>query len=129
MLTLQFIPYNEIETLTQNERVKKILGIVIQNKIVILEGRLKPVEEAALIQKTMENVSKNFKGVELCTIDPDMKKKKQQMSVALKDMMAKFLIGYRRGLTVIGPASIIKEIKRDPTKIDLLLTDTSKRRR
>ena len=34
------------------------------------------------------------------------------------------LLGERQGLTVIGPASIVKEIKRDPTKIELLTNDS-----
>jgi len=30
------------------------------------------------------------------------------------------LLGDRQGLTVIGPATIVKEIKKDPNKIELL---------
>ena len=41
MLTLHFIPYTEIEELGSARRVKKILDIAKENKIVLLEGRLK----------------------------------------------------------------------------------------
>lgn len=128
MLTIQFVPYSEIETLTQEERVKKLLVIAQENKIVVMEGRLKPLEETLLIQKTMEAVSKDFKGIELCTVYTN-KKKKQALPKALKEMMTKFLIGDREGLTVIGPANIIKEIKRNPNKIELLTESLPNKRR
>lgn len=128
MLTIQFIPYSEIEPLSQDARVKKILDIAKENKIVVMEGRLKPVEETLLIQKTMEAVSENFKGIELCTVYPS-KKKKQDLARAFKEIMAKVLIGDREGLTVIGPANIIKEIKRNPNKIELLTENLPNKRR
>jgi len=34
--------------------------------------------------------------------------------------LAKSLVGDSSALTVVGPASIIKEIKRDPKKIELM---------
>lgn len=128
MLTIQFVPYNEIEPLAQDARIKKLLDIAKENKIVIMEGRLKPLEETLLIQKTMESVSETFKGIELCTVHPN-KKKKQALPRAVKDMMARFLIGDREGLTVIGPANIIKEIKRNPNKIELLTESLPSKRR
>lgn len=127
MLKIQFIPYNEIDKLSADERVKKLLEISKENKIVVLEGRLKPEEETLLIQKTMEAISKSFKGIELCTIYPN-KNKNQHIGLTVKDMMAKFLLGDREGLTVIGPANIIKDIKRNPNNIELLTNDSSKRR-
>ena len=75
MLTLQFVPYNEIESLSSNSKVRKLLNLVKENKIVLMEGRLKPNEETDLIQRTMESVSKDFKGIELCTIYPNNKNK------------------------------------------------------
>ncbi len=128
MLTIQFVPYSEIEALNQNERIQKLLDIAKENKIVIMEGRLKPNEETLLIQKTMEAVSRTFKGIELCTVYPN-KNRKQAFTKTFKDMMAKILIGDREGLTVIGPANIIKEIKRNPNKIELLTENISAKRR
>ena len=49
MVTFQFVPYQEIESLTSNKRLSKLLGIVKENKIVVMEGRLKKEEEADLI--------------------------------------------------------------------------------
>ena len=127
MITLQFVPYNELNKLTPLGRIKKILDIVKENKIVLVEGRLKPSEEAELIQRTMEEVNREFKGIELCTIYPE--NKNDDAINKLKATMIDLLIGNRRGLTVIGPATIVKEIKRDPNKIQLLTNNMKKRRR
>lgn len=120
-LSLQVIPFSEIQDLTIAERVKKILSLVLSNKIVILHGRLRPEEEARLIEDTMALVDhvKNFKGIELAVIEPNIKEK--SIIVKMKYGLAKKLVGDSSALTVIGPASIIKEIKRDPKKIELML--------
>ena len=39
------------------------------------------------------------------------------------------LLGNRQGLTIIGPASIVKEIKQDPDKIQLLTKDVRRRKK
>ena len=128
MLTLQYIPFNEIESLPSDKRISKLLNAVKKNKIVLMQGRLKSQEEARLIEKTMEEVSKEFKGIELCTIYPNEKKNKDQsVGKQVKDFFTKFLIGDRDGLTIIGPATVVKEIKRNPDKIELL-THKAKRR-
>ena len=117
-LTLQFVPFEEINSLAPEKRINRLLDIVKKDKIVLLQGRLKPSEEAWLIQKTMEHVSKDFKGIELCTIYPELRE--QKVFSQMKGLLVKFLMGSRDGLTIIGPANIIKEIKRDPGKIELL---------
>jgi len=69
MLTLQFVPYDEIEGLSSARRIQKLLNIVKQDKIVLLEGRLKKEEETDLIEITMEEINDKFKGIELAVID------------------------------------------------------------
>ena len=68
-ITLQFVPLHEISNLDSPNKIKKILKIVKTNKIALLEGRLKIEEQAMLIQKTMEQISTNFKGIEIATIE------------------------------------------------------------
>jgi len=107
--------------MTIGERVKKILNLILDNKIVILQGRLRPEEEARLIEDTMAMVDhiKNFKGIELAVIEPNVKDR--NILTQMKYGIAKKLVGDSNALTVIGPASIVKEIKKDPRKIDLML--------
>ena len=74
MLTLQFMPYDEISKLASDERINKVLEVVKENKILLLEGRLKKDEEAELIKRTMEQIDEDFKGIELGVIYPDQQK-------------------------------------------------------
>ena len=46
MLILQFMPFDEIASLSSDKRVSKLLEIVKENKILLLEGRLRKEEEA-----------------------------------------------------------------------------------
>ncbi len=120
-LTFQFIPYHEIKDLASGERIKKILKLVIENKIVLLQGRLTPEEEARLIEDTMVLIDhlKNFKGIELAVLSS--KQDNSPFFNVLKDKIAKVLVGERDAITIIGPASIVHEIKKDPTKIEMML--------
>ncbi len=113
-LTIQFVPLEELSSLQSTKRVNKVLKMVKADKIIVLEGILKPDEEAELIKRTMQEVDENFKGIELATIQPEKAK-------TFKDFLAQVLLGVRRGLTVIGPASIVREIKKDPEKIQLFM--------
>ncbi len=126
MLTLQFIPYAEIENLGSARRVKKILDIVKQDKIVLMEGKLKKEEETDLIEITMEEINNKFKGIELSVIDPE--NKDEHIFRKMKKGFVNMLLGDRHGFTIIGPASIIKEIKKDPHKIELLTKDSIKKK-
>jgi len=114
-LTIQFIPYNQIAYLDSDEKIRKLLREVKLNKIILMQGRLNPSEETNLIQQTMEMIDENFKGVEICTVYPEAKDPLNRLRT--------FLLGSRDGVTVIGPATIIKEIKRNPNKIELLTSE------
>jgi len=120
-LSLHVIPFSEVADLGISERVKKLLNLVLGNKIVILHGRLRAEEEARLIEDTMALVDhvKNFKGIELAVIEPDLRKR--GIFVKMKYGFAKKLVGDNSALTVIGPASVIKEIRRNPQKLELML--------
>jgi hypothetical protein len=120
--SIQFMPYSEIRGLNSTERIKKILNIVFKNSILILQGRLKPEEETRLIEDTMAMIGhvKGFKGIELAVIASNGGT--QSMFDRFKTRLAMSLSGGDLGaVTIIGPASVVKEIKRDPRKIELLL--------
>jgi hypothetical protein len=117
-LGLSFIPYNDIKGLDSEQRVKKILDIVLENRIVILQGKLEPLEEASLIQSTMALIGriKGFKGVELAAIESE---KELEGFDKFKEKIVHAILGQRDAITVIGPAAFVRDIKRDPSKIDL----------
>jgi hypothetical protein len=122
MVTIQLLPYSEISGLTSVGRIRKILNIAKDNKIVMLQGRLHKEEEAELIKVTMEEINKEFRGIELAVVTP-------AGGGGFVDDLASMLLGNRVGLTVIGPASVVKQIKKDPHKIELLMNDRKKRKR
>ena len=124
MLTLQFVPYSEIEYISSVGRIRKLLNIAKENRIVLLEGRLRKEEEVELIKATMEEINKDFKGIELSVIYPN--KKESDLFRRLKKNFVNMLLGDRQGLTIIGPASIVREIKKDPDKIQLFTEDDTK---
>lgn len=119
--SIQFLPYSEIRYLDSNERIKKILGIVFGNNILILQGRLKAEEETRLIGDTMAMIEhvKTFKGIELAVISGNGNLSFfGRFKKGLADALAG---GDMTSITIIGPATIVKEIKRNPKKIELLL--------
>ena len=118
MLTLEFVPYSEIESLTSLGRIRKLLNIAKENKIVLLQGRLRKEEEAELIKITMEEINKDFKGIELSVIYPN--KKEENFVKNLKRSFVNLMLGDRVGFTIIGPATVVKEIKKNPDQIQLL---------
>lgn len=127
MLTLQFIPYSEIEGLTSVKRIGKLLKLVKSERILLLEGKLKPHEEAELIRRTMEEIDNKFKGIEISNIYPESKD--IAMVNKWKSRFINMILGDRKGFTIIGPASIVKEIKQDPDKIQLFTTDDARKKR
>jgi len=119
--SIQFFPYSEIRDLDSNKRIKKILDVVLGNNILILQGKLKPEEETRLIGDTMALIGhlKNFKGIELAVISGNnnsgfFNKIKKRIANALSG-------GDITAVTIIGPATIVKEIKKNPKKIELML--------
>ncbi len=126
MLTLRFVSYAEIEGLSSLGRIRKLLNIAKENKIVVLQGKLRREEEKEMIKATMEEINEEFKGIELAVIDDS---NVEASGIAwVKQGIINKILGDRQGMTIIGPASIVKEIKKDPKKIELFTTDLKKKK-
>ena len=117
MLTLQFIPHHEIASLDRNAKIQKILKSVKEDKIILVEGRLAAQDESELIKKTMELIDKRFKGIEICSVD--YQPKKLDFVDQIRKGIANLILNKSSGMTIIGPATVVKEIKKDPNKIEL----------
>jgi len=86
-----------------------------------LQGKLKPDEEARLIGDTMAMIGyvKNFKGIELAVIEGN---NDEGVVEKMRKNILKVISGGELGtITILGPATIVKEIKKNPKKIELLL--------
>jgi len=126
MLSFQYIPYREHSSLSTEEKLKRILRITKQNKIILMQGKLKPNEEAKLIEETMSQITKNFAGISFCSINPNQQNGngEKRLSEKFKDSLYNATLGRRDMLTIIGPASIVREIRKNPNKIDLLVNQS-----
>jgi hypothetical protein len=122
-LTIHFMPFSEIAGQDTISRIKKIMGLVLDHKIIILQGRLKADEEARLIENSMTLIGnvKGFQGIEIAAISGSSAG--QNMFNVMRYNLAKMLVGEQDAITIIGPATVVKEMKRDPKKIELLLND------
>ncbi len=121
--SIQFLPYSEMRGLDSSKRIRKVLNIVLGNNILIIQGRLEPEEETRLIEDTMAMMGhvKNFKGIELAVISGNGNRVGGFFG-RFKRNLANTIAGEDMGaVTIMGPATIIKEIKRNPKKIELLL--------
>jgi len=125
MLTLQYIPYHEFANLEIDEKLKRILKSVREDKIILIEGRLAPAEESELIKRTMQQIDRKFKGIEIASVDYELKN--ATIGDTIKRNIAHMLLRKRPGITIVGPATIIKEIRKDPKKIELLTMDKKKK--
>lgn len=118
-MIIEYLPYSSLENMSSLSKIYKILKLAKDDKIVLIEGRLSKLEETELMKITMEEITDEFKGIEFAIIDP--KSSRNNTVDFLKMKVANFLIKNRLGLTIVGPANIVKEIKRNPNKIELLI--------
>ena len=81
---------------------------------------MKPEEETRLIENTMTLIGnlKGFQGVEISTLSGE---DNQGLFEKVRHNIARILVGEQDAITLIGPASVIKEIKKDPKKIEFML--------
>jgi hypothetical protein len=119
-LSLNFIPFERFVEMDTDKKIELIINTAKSKEIVVIEGLLKPDEEMNLIANTMKKIDKKFKGIEICAIPrAELVNKKNGVRGRIKNQLLNMLVGKERGLTVIGPASVVKQIKRDPEKIVL----------
>jgi hypothetical protein len=120
--SIQFLPYSEIRDLDSHARIRKILNIVLGNNILFIQGKLRSEEEARLIGDTMAMIGhiKDFKGIELAVIGGNGE---QGIIERMRNGIVKAISrGDLGAITIVGPATIVKEIKRNPKKIELFLS-------
>ena len=120
-LTIHFMPYSEIAKEDGIGRIKKIMGVVLEGKIVILQGKLTPEEESKLIENSMMLIGNvpGFAGVEIASLSGE--NENRSLFEGVRRNIAKILVGEQDAITVIGPASVVGEMKKDPKKVELML--------
>ncbi|MFH1432981.1 MAG: DUF2073 domain-containing protein [archaeon] len=112
---IKFYPYEKLK----DDGIKEMLHDLKKNTIIMIDAKLRPEQEAMIIQETMKNVNSQFSGIELDSLDLSKSEENDTMIKKLRDQILEFITGKKRGLTLIGPADIIKKIEKKPD--DLLL--------
>ena len=119
MTKIRVISYSDIEDLSVSEKVEKILDLIKKEFVVVINGKLSIDEKNELYKKNLNHISKDlsFHGIEIAEL---FDKKESSWPKKVQKFLLKIVAGNKIGLTLIGPAKIIKEIKQDPDKIDIL---------
>lgn len=131
-LKLDFISSGKLDSKSPKDRISYILNRVKDGRILIMDGVMKPEEEMDLIKETMRRVDDGFPGIEVCSLKKQSKKfalvvdkfldQRERFQKLLGTLRGKpsMITNMRTGMTLIGPAKIIKRIKKNPDSFSVL---------
>jgi hypothetical protein len=108
MIKIKFIPYEIV-----GNDFRKVLRALQKDSLVLIDAKLQPEEEADLIKETMEKFSERFSGIELSSISAPEATNLEKIRNAIVER----LTGRKRGFTIIGPAGIVRKIKKNPQEL------------
>lgn len=109
---IEFMSSKSLKQMSSERKISLVLDSVKKNVILVLEEPLSADEERQLIRETMKIITKNFPGIEISSLTPSEKD--------LRSTVIGLLGGRTSGLTVVGPANLVKEMKKDPNKLRVL---------
>jgi hypothetical protein len=112
-IQIEFISAEVLSGMGTDEKMGYVLEHVKEDKILVIEEGMSPVEESALIQATMAQITKKFPGIEVSTL-------REKEEDGIRHKLIRLLGGRTGGLTVIGPSRLVKQIKKDPRHITML---------
>ncbi|HYD02841.1 MAG TPA: DUF2073 domain-containing protein [Alphaproteobacteria bacterium] len=116
MLNIHYLSYGDLSSLDSNGRVSKILPLLRNGNVVIIDHVLHSKDEALLIRETMNSIDEDFNGMEIGVLRDNVGR---NLLSKLRHRLAKYLVGDRTGITLIGPAKIISELRQHPENIEL----------
>lgn len=107
-IAFNLISRQKINSFTSEEKLNFIIKEVKNGKILVLEQGLTPVEQTSLIERTMKEIEHDtFIGVEMEGYQEDSPTFLQKL----------FGMAKRPRMTLIGPANLLKMIKKDSDMI------------
>jgi len=111
-IKIKYIPY---EVLKKDKDFECLFEPLKESYLIIIDAKIKPEEEAKIIEKTMENINLKFKGIEISAIDfENVDASFQQGIKGIFSKISEKVVGRRKGITLIGPADVIKAMEKDP---------------
>ena len=131
-LKMDFISSVTLDSKTGKKRINFILNKVKDGSILVVNGVLTPDEEMGLIKETMRRVDDGFPGIEVCSLKRQLKgwqqffetlgngREKVSRSIWSGITGKQPKTKLKTGITLIGPAKIIKNIKKNPDSFSVL---------
>lgn len=107
-IAFNLVSRQKLDQLSSDQKLKFILNEVKKGKILVLEHGLTPMEQTSLIENTMKEIEQDtFIGVEMEGYGQDS-----------PSFIQKLLgLGKRPRITLIGPADLLKTIRKDNNMI------------
>lgn len=107
-ISVNLVSKEKLDELTSNEKLNFIIKEVKKGKVLVLEQGLTPFEQTELIENTMKEIKQDtFIGIEMEGYSEDKKTFIQKL----------FRIIKKPRMTVIGPADLLKTIRKDSNMI------------
>lgn len=109
-ISFNLVSRNKLDRLSSDEKLRFILNEVKKGKILVLEHGLTPLEQTSLIENTMREIEQDtFIGVEMEGYEPENPTFFQKI----------FGINKKPGVTMIGPADLLKTVHKDNNMIQI----------
>jgi len=126
-LKMDFVSSAKLNGKPEKKKIDYILNRVKDGSILVIDGVMKAEEEMNLIKETMRRVDDGFPGIEVCSLKKQLKglnyvfdrlsdSKDRFFSWMTKKEMAEL----KTGMTLVGPAKIIKKIKKNPDSFSVV---------
>lgn len=107
-ISVNLVSKEKLDEFTSNEKLNFIINEVKKGKVLVLEHGLTPFEQTELIENTMKEIKQDtFIGIEMEGYSEDKKTFIQKL----------FRIIKKPRMTVIGPADLLKTIRKDSNMI------------
>jgi len=107
-ISVNLVSKEKLDEFTSNEKLNFIIKEVKKGKVLVLEQGLTPFEQTELIENTMKEIKQDtFIGIEMEGYSEDKKTFIQKL----------FRIIKKPRMTVIGPADLLKTIRKDSNMI------------
>ncbi len=111
-LKIKFVPYEKFK----RNGFKSFIKDLQERTIVLIDAKLSADEEAGIIEETMKKISGKFTGIELNSLELASGPSLTNFD-KVRNMVIERMSGKKRGLTIIGPSKVVREIRKNPEEL------------